>query len=177
MLPPSCCCADARCSPQRQITLYLSYLGGRGKVPVDFVVELVAAAWDGGAGAFRILDPAYAGNLFLPNVSVSAAVLPLVASDGCRGPPMDPSLPEARPGGPCVVQYSGPPGSPGAADVTWCGYRECRIDVFAGSLLRVRLDALDPQGAADPTDRVSSPSAHPPPPPPHKDTRLEGGEV
>ncbi len=126
-------------------------------MPVDFVVELVSAAWDGGSGAWRILDSAYGGNLFLPKVSISAAVMPLVASDRCRGPPMDPSLPVARPGGPCVVGYSGPPGSAGASDLTWCGYRECRIDVFAGTLLRLRLDAHDPQGATDPADRVSLP--------------------
>jgi hypothetical protein len=158
----------------RQITLYLSFLGGSGRVPVDFVVDLVAAEWDAGSGAFRILDPAYGSNLFLPNVSVTAGVLPLVASDSCRGAPMDPSLPVARPGGPCVVEYSAPPGSAGSGDVTWCGYLDCRIEAFVGTRLVLRLDGVDPQGANDTADRVSP--LEPPPrlPAPRPAARMRG---
>ena len=121
-------------------------------MPVDFVVDLVAAAWDAELGAFSIQDPAYPPGLFLPNVSLVAGVQPKVTTAKCKPPAYGGSALGTGPG-PCVVEYAAPPSSPAASDVTWCRYLGCTMDLFAGSTMLLQLNGLGPAA----TDRVRLP--------------------
>jgi hypothetical protein len=116
------------------------------------VVELVPAAWDASLAAYAITGPLHPGNAYLPSLTVTAGVELRAATAKC---------PPAWGGhgggsGPCVLEYAGPPSSRAAADITWCRYRECRIEAFAGSPVVLRLGGVDRQQGGGVADRVRS---------------------
>ena len=98
------------------------------------------AVWDPARAAYSIQSPLYPGNLYLPNLTVTAGVQLKASTSKCTPPWSSGGVP-----GPCVVEYSAAPSSPAATDITWCRYRDCRIDVFAGTQVVLQLNGIDPQ--------------------------------
>ena len=125
------------------MTVLMSLIGGRGKVPIDFVVNLVDVNATGP----------------LPSLTLSAAVLSKSPPGSCPAFPSigaaigAPAASATPPPDGCVLQYVAGGSSPQAADVTACQYPACELAVYAGSPLALRLSAFN-SAALMPSEQV-----------------------
>jgi len=111
-----------------QVTLFASWRGEAGKIPVDLVVSLDDAAWDVNSSAYRLRVPPAA---FFPTVSM-LAVLQNPLAQACAA------------GSPCAVLYEAPGSDPSAVDLSGCALRSCKLRVFPGFPVVLRLQASWP---------------------------------
>jgi hypothetical protein len=76
-----------------QMTIYISYAGGAGRVPVDFIVNVVEQVLDAGTSAYRLCAGSapcnWVGNQYAPQLMVLGDVVPRGPCDALYRRPSD----------------------------------------------------------------------------------------
>jgi hypothetical protein len=76
-----------------QMTMYVSYAGGAGRVPIDFIVNVVEQVWDAATSSYKLCAGSapchWVGNHFAPQLTVMGDVVPKGSCEALYRRPSD----------------------------------------------------------------------------------------